>query len=111
MKYLALTKTRGVTYWRQNLLPSLPHTTHDPCISGSEILHTIPHHAAADQPHSFVDADWGKDKSHRHSVTGLMVMLAGGGIAYKTKFQSVVSLSSTEAEFTAAAEEEKWLPT
>ena len=32
-----------------------------------------------------------------------MVMLAGGIIAYKTKFQSTVSLSSTEAEFTAAA--------
>ena len=31
-------------------------------------------------------------------------MLAEGGIVYKTKFQSGVSLSSTEAEFTAAAE-------
>ena len=33
-----------------------------------------------------------------------MVMLVGGIIAYKTKFQSAVSLSSTEAQFTAAAE-------
>ena len=31
-------------------------------------------------------------------------MLAGGTIAYKIKFQSTVSLSSTEVEFTAAAE-------
>ena len=31
-------------------------------------------------------------------------MLAGGVIAYKTKLQSAVSLSFTEAEFTAAAE-------
>ena len=33
-----------------------------------------------------------------------MVMLAGGGIADKAKFLSAVSLSSAEAEFTAAAE-------
>ena len=31
-------------------------------------------------------------------------MLAGSVIAYKRKFQSTVSLSSTEAELTAAAE-------
>ena len=34
-------------------------------------------------------------------------MLARGVTAYKTKFQFAVSLSSTEAEFTAAAEGEK----
>ena len=38
-------------------------------------------------------------------------MLLGGSIAYKTKFQSTASLSSTEVEFTAAAEEaEKTAP-
>jgi len=31
-------------------------------------------------------------------------MLAGGVIAYKSKYQATVALSSTEAEFTAAAE-------
>ena len=34
-------------------------------------------------------------------------MLAGGVIAYETKFQAV-SLSSTEAEFTVAAETGNW---
>ena len=78
---------------------------HDPCISRSEVLHTIiPHHKGATKPHSFVDADWGGDQSHRLSVTGLMAMRAGGVIAYKTKFQSAVFLSSTEAQFTAAVE-------
>ena len=33
-----------------------------------------------------------------------MVILTGDVIAYKTKFQSAVSLSSTETELTAAAE-------
>ena len=104
MKYLALTKTQGITYWKKHLLQALLHQQNEPCILRSEILHTIPHHAAADQPHSFVDANWGGDRSHRRSVTGLMVMLAGGVIAYKTRFQFTVSLSSTEAEFTAAVE-------
>ena len=103
MKYLALTKTRGIAYWRKRLLQTLPHTPNESCISKSEILHTIPHHVAADQSHSFVDADWGGDGSHRQSVTVLMVILAGGIIAYKTKFQSSVSLSSTEAKFIAEA--------
>jgi hypothetical protein len=37
-------------------------------------------------------------------VTGLVVMLAGGVIAYKSKYQPTTTLSSTEAEFTAALE-------
>ena len=86
------------------MLSTLPATPRDTCISQSKILHTIPHHATADQPHSFVDDDWDGNQSHRRSVTGLMVMLAGGVIDYETKFQSAVSLSSAEAEFTAATE-------
>ena len=34
-------------------------------------------------------------------------MLAGGVIAYKSKYQAMVALLSTEAEFTAAAEARK----
>ena len=91
-------------YRQQQLLSTLPATQSDPCIIQSEILPTIPHHAATDQPHSFEDADWRGGRSHRCSVTWLMIMLVGGVIAYKTKFQFAVSLSSTEAEFIAAAE-------
>ena len=59
MKYLALTKTQGITYWRKQLLQMLPHQQNEPCVLRSEILHTIPHHTTADQSHSFVDDDWG----------------------------------------------------
>ena len=54
--------------------------------------------------HAYVDSDWGSDRTHRRSVTGLVVMLAGGVIAYKSKYQPTIALSSTEAEFTAASE-------
>ena len=33
MKYLALTKNQGITYWQQQLLSILPATQSDPCIS------------------------------------------------------------------------------
>jgi hypothetical protein len=35
--------------------------------------------------------------------------IAGGTVLYKTKYQDTVALSSTEAEFTAAAEASKYI--
>ena len=54
--------------------------------------------------HSHVDSDWGNDKAHKQSVTGMAHMMAGGVMACKSKFQATVAPSSTEAEFAAAAE-------
>ena len=54
--------------------------------------------------HAAVDSDWGGDSTHRKSVSGLAIRIAGGTILYKTKFQACVALSSTEAEFTAACD-------
>ena len=45
------------------------------------------------------DSDW----SSAHSITGFIIMLAGGAIAWASKRQPVTSLSSTEAEFYAAS--------
>jgi hypothetical protein len=103
-KYLALTTTKGIYFWRKITVPSLPVIPADPCVSHSEILDTIPKTKQPHRMHAFVDSDWGSDRTHRRSVTGLVVMLAGGVIAYKSKYQPTVALSSTEAEFTAAAE-------
>ena len=54
--------------------------------------------------HAAVDSDWGGDTTHRKSVTGIAIRLAGGTIVFKTKYQDVVALSSIEAEFTAACD-------
>ena len=54
-----------------------------------------------------VDSDFAGDTKHRKSVTGMIQMLAGGAVFYKTKFQDTVALSSTEAEFTAACDAAK----
>jgi len=41
---------------------------------------------------AFVDLDWAGDTSHRRSITGLAV------IAYKSRIQKTIALSSMEAE-------------
>jgi hypothetical protein len=57
--------------------------------------------------HAFVDSDWGTNTPRRNSLTGMVIMYAGGVIGYKTKFQTVIAHSSTEAEFVAACDTAK----
>ena len=52
----------------------------------------------------YVDADWASDTKHRKSVTGIIIMYAGGAVGYVTRFQDTIAHSSTEAEFTAACD-------
>ncbi len=54
--------------------------------------------------HIYSDSDWAMCVKTRCSFTGIRMHLAGGTIAYKTRFQPTVALSSTEAEFMAACD-------
>ena len=56
-----------------------------------------------------VDSDYAGDTTHCKSVTDLSIQMAGGTILYKTRFQDTIALSSTEAEFNAAAEAGKYI--
>jgi hypothetical protein len=53
---------------------------------------------------AFCDSDYAGDTETRHSVTGYVVFVMGVAIAWKSKAQRNVTLSSTEAEYTAIAE-------
>jgi hypothetical protein len=56
----------------------------------------------------FTDASWGDDIDSRRSTGGYVYKLCGGLISWKSGRQSIVTLSSTEAEFvslTVAAKE------
>ena len=60
----------------------------------------------------FSDANWGNDIDDRHSICGYAFTLNGGAISWSSKKQSVVALSSTEAEYIAithAAKEATWV--
>ena len=57
------------------------------------------------QSYSRIRTRWGSDASHRRSVTGIIILLAGAaGVLYVTQYQKAVALSSTEAEFVAASD-------
>ena len=60
----------------------------------------------------FSDADWGGDRDSRRSTTGFVFMLNGGPVAWQSRLQSSVALSSLEAEYMAMSEATKeciWL--
>ena len=62
--------------------------------------------------HGFVDVDWAGDLDQRRSTSGYVFSLFGGAVSWMSKRQSVVVLSTTEAEYIAATHASKeavWL--
>ena len=62
--------------------------------------------------HGFSDADWAGGTSTRKSTSGYLFRLGKSTISWKSKRQSIVALSSTEAEYVAlcsAVQETVWL--
>jgi hypothetical protein len=111
-RYLNATKDDGIYFWRKQPRPDLtfvapPECKNDNNYDENEIqerqqtTHNIMFGA--------VDSDYAGDTDHRRSVTGIILRIGGGTIFYKTKFQDTIALSSTEAEFIAAAEAGKYI--
>ncbi|CAI5723456.1 unnamed protein product [Peronospora farinosa] len=53
------------------------------------------------QATAYTDADWGSNIDDRRSVSGIMVMIGGAPVVFKSKYQRTVALSSAEAEYMA----------
>ena len=53
--------------------------------------------------YGFVDASWADCPITRRSTSGFILMLCGGAVSWLSKRQSVVAISSAEAEFVAAS--------
>jgi hypothetical protein len=109
-RYLKATKSDGIYYWR-------PRPRSDLSLGEVPALHydnnyddsVITRKAHQDVITTYVDSDHAADTTHRRSVTGLHVTIAGGAVLFKTKFQTTIAQSSTEAEFMAAAEAGKYV--
>ena len=53
--------------------------------------------------HGFSDSDWAEDRATRRSTSGNVFLMAKGAVSWASKRQATVALSSTEAEYMAAA--------
>ncbi|XP_054745715.1 uncharacterized protein LOC129250099 [Anastrepha obliqua] len=49
----------------------------------------------------YVDADWGGDLNDRKSYSGYLFMVAGATLSWESKKQTIVALSTTQAEYVA----------
>jgi hypothetical protein len=112
LKYLYVTRDDGIYFWRAKPLLKLPE--HDLPTNSVPLHGTLPEKVYRPEhgpftPHSYVDASWADCPITRRSMTGVDIKLAGGPIAYKTKLQPTVAMSSTEAEFMAACDAGKML--
>ena len=56
---------------------------------------------AADNLDPYTDSDYAADLRHRRSLTGFLIMLLGGLIAFKTRIQPTIAHSTGEAELSA----------
>ena len=103
LKYLYSTKDDGLYYWRTAPRDEFPDGPL-PIINSNKqdlLLDNRPEHDAHIL-HAYADSDWASCIKTRRSFGGTCIRLAGGTIAYKSKFQPTVAGSSTEAEFMAA---------
>lgn len=98
--YLAATITEGIYYWRDEPVDSLPEGDLPTLHADNHTLSATLHQDLT----GFVDSDWAGDTIRRKSISGIAIMLAGGVVAYKSKRQEVIALSTTEAEFVAACD-------
>jgi len=106
--YLASTIDDGIHYWRSSPITTLPDT---PLPKTHHDNYTIINMGGMDSMSliGYVDSDWAAYIKKRTSITGAIIMLAGGVIGYKTKFQTVIAHLSTEAEFVAACDTAKMI--
>ncbi|POM75314.1 mitochondrial protein [Phytophthora palmivora] len=53
---------------------------------------------------AYSDADWAGNHDDRRSVSGVMLMMCGAPVVWRSTFQKTVALSSTEAEYMALSD-------
>jgi hypothetical protein len=69
-------------------------------------------HTSTSELYGYVDSDFASNKDNRKSTTSYVYTWCGNCVSWKSQQQSIVALSSTEAEYIAATEASKeaiWL--
>ena len=99
-KYLRATKEWGIIFRRPTPLQYLQRA-HFNWLADDPTLPFFPLFRRRDLL-ALLDAAHATDLKTRRSVTGLFILFGGAAIAWKSRLQSLVATSSTEAEFYAA---------
>ena len=82
----------------------LPIEEHFGTINNEETLASYDTISNAMTLHGACDATWASDRKERRSMGGVVLMLAGGAVYYRTNLQPTIAQSSSEAEFTTMAD-------
>jgi hypothetical protein len=104
-QYLYITSHDGLYFWHIRPCSDIPEAPL-PMINSNHLnllLEDRPNHNAL-MAVAYSDSDWAMFVKTQQSFSGICIQLAGSTIAYKTKFQPTVALSSTKAEFMAACD-------
>ncbi len=101
--YLAQTPTDGLYYWRKEPcmdLPCdpLPQSHPDNHIFTTDLTDSI------DTLVGFAGADWASCHRTRQAITGGVMMLAGGTVGYKSRYQHAIAHSTTETEWVSVVD-------
>ena len=99
-KYLRATKSWGIMYVRPSPLMDLPYVPFEFLEPDSD-LPSFPF-IERDELVGLLDAAHATDLKTRRSVTGFVILFCRAAIAWKSRLQSLVATSSTEAEFYSA---------
>jgi hypothetical protein len=104
-QYLSGTRDDGLTYTRPKPMTSGLVLKHTPL--RSQPTDRIDEHVPTDNLttlYGYSDADWDMDIRHRRSISGMVFFLDGAVVAWKTRVQPTVALSTAESEFLAASD-------
>ncbi len=105
IRYVYITQQDGIYFWRTTSQTELPEEPL-PMVNSNHhdlFINDCPDHNATTAV-AYGNSDWATSVKMQRSLSGICIQLAGGTIAYKTKFQPTVPLSSTEAEFMTACD-------
>jgi hypothetical protein len=104
-QYLYGSHTDGLTYTRPDHITSGPVLKRTPL--RSQPTDRLDEHVLTENLatlYGYSDADWGMDIRHRRSISGMVFFLAGAVVAWKTRVQPTVALSTAESELLAASD-------
>jgi hypothetical protein len=105
IRYVYITRQDGIYFWRMTSRAKLPKGPLPMVNSNRQdlFINDPPDHDAMTAV-AYGNSDWATCIKTQRLFSGICIQLAGGTIAYRTKFQPTVALSSTEAEFMAACD-------